>query len=84
MSEKAEVIVYSSTHCHYCGQVKNFLKENQVDFEERNIDLDETYAEELWNTGMRSVPVTVIGETNILGFNQTALSKALLTLKENS
>ncbi|MFD2613360.1 glutaredoxin family protein [Paenibacillus gansuensis] len=75
-----QVIVYSSTHCHYCGQLKHYLKENNVAFEERNIDTDEKFAEELWNTGMRSVPVTVIGETKILGFNQTQLNKALAAL----
>ncbi|WP_028559950.1 glutaredoxin family protein [Paenibacillus pinihumi] len=80
MSANANVIVYSSTHCQYCGQVKKYLNENNVQFEERNIDLDEKYAEELWNTGMRSVPVTVIGDKKILGFNQTQLNKALQEL----
>lgn len=77
MTEQAKAIVYSSTHCQYCAQVKKYLTEKGVVYEERNIDLDDKYAEELWNTGMRSVPVTVIGATKILGFNQTALNKAL-------
>ncbi|CAH8770296.1 glutaredoxin family protein [Paenibacillus dendritiformis] len=75
MDEK--VIVYTSTYCQYCSQVKKFLGERNVEFEERNIDKDEKYAEELWNTGMRSVPVTLIGETQILGFNQIQLNQAL-------
>lgn len=70
-------IVYTSTHCQYCKQVKSFLSEKGVSYEERNIDQDERYAEELWNTGMRSVPVTVIGGAHILGFNVTQLTKAL-------
>ncbi|MCY9516334.1 glutaredoxin family protein [Paenibacillus apiarius] len=77
MSANEKVIVYSSTHCQYCTQVKKFLNDKGVEFEERNIDKDETYAEELWNTGMRSVPVTVIGDAKILGFNQIQLNKAL-------
>ncbi|MBN2979975.1 glutaredoxin family protein [Cohnella algarum] len=75
------VIIYTSTHCVYCKKVKSFLAEQNVAFEERNIDLDEKYAEELWNSGMRSVPVTVIGERKILGFNQTELTRALEELK---
>ncbi|MFL1673710.1 glutaredoxin family protein [Paenibacillus dendritiformis] len=75
MDEK--VIVYTSTYCQYCSQVKKFLGERNVEFEERNIDKDEKYGEELWNTGMRSVPVTLIGETKILGFNQIQLNQAL-------
>ncbi|CAM3919753.1 glutaredoxin family protein [Cohnella lubricantis] len=70
-------IVYTSTHCQYCKQVKSFLSEKGVEYEERNIDQDERYAEELWNTGMRSVPVTVIGESKILGYNITQLNRAL-------
>ena len=72
-----KVIVYTSTYCQYCTQVKRFLCDRNVAFEERNIDQDEKYAEELWNTGMRAVPVTLIGETKILGFNQIQLNEAL-------
>lgn len=77
MTNHAPVIVYTSTTCHYCSQLKKYLKEQNVAYEERNIDLNDNYAEELWNTGMRSVPVTVIGDTKILGFNQIQLNKAL-------
>ncbi|WP_058302699.1 glutaredoxin family protein [Gorillibacterium timonense] len=77
MTEQVKAIVYSSTHCQYCAGVKKFLTDKGVAYEERNIDLNDAFAEELWNTGMRSVPVTVIGDTKILGFNQTALNKAL-------
>lgn len=77
MSEAKKAIVYTSTYCQYCSQVKNYLGENSVEYEERNVDKDEKYAEELWNTGLRSVPVTIIGEEKIVGFNKTKLDKAL-------
>lgn len=72
-----KAIVYSSTHCTYCKQLKAYLEEQQVEFEERNIDLDEQYANELRALGMSSVPVTVIGGTTILGMNPTRIKKAL-------
>ena len=81
MSNASQAIIYTSTTCNYCKQVKSFLSERGVAFEERNVDLDEKYAEELWNTGMRSVPVTVIGDFKILGFNQTQLNKAVAELQ---
>ncbi|MBB6731323.1 glutaredoxin family protein [Cohnella zeiphila] len=80
MSESAAAIVYTSTYCNYCRQVKSYLNERGVAYEERNIDENEAFAEELWNTGLRSVPVTVIGETKILGFNQTQLARAVSEL----
>lgn len=81
MLQPTDVIVYSSTHCQYCARLKSYLKDQNIAYEERNVDLNDKYAEELWNTGMRSVPVTVIGETKILGFNPTQLQKALAHLQ---
>ncbi|MBM7564935.1 glutaredoxin family protein [Paenibacillus sacheonensis] len=77
MSTTNPVIIYTSTHCNYCKQVKSFLSDRGVTYEERNIDLNDQYGEELWNTGLRSVPVTVVGERSILGFNQVELNRAL-------
>jgi glutaredoxin len=79
MSNPASVkaIVYSSTHCTYCKQLKAYLTELNIDFEERNIDTDEKYAQELQALGMSSVPVTVIGNSTILGLNPTRIKKAL-------
>ncbi|MFD0869352.1 Glutaredoxin-like protein nrdH [Chlamydia abortus] len=72
-----KVIVYTSTYCPACTRVKHFLNEQGVDFEERNVDKDEKYAEDLLNAGIRAVPVTVVGAEKIVGFNQSALSKVL-------
>ncbi|WP_412101860.1 glutaredoxin family protein, partial [Paenibacillus larvae] len=74
---KPNVIVYSSTHCTYCNQVKQFLDSKGVVFEERNVDTNERFAGELYNMGMRSVPVTVIGSKKIVGMNPTAIGQAL-------
>lgn len=73
--EKA--IVYTSTHCPHCKQVKSFLNDKGIEFEERNIELEEKYAEEAWNMGVRAVPVTLIGEHKIMGMNMTQFNKAL-------
>ncbi|AEI42151.1 glutaredoxin family protein [Paenibacillus mucilaginosus] len=71
------VIVYSNVNCPFCEQVKGFLKEQGVDFEERNIAHNDQYFDELTGMGFQSVPVTVIGEHKILGMNTTRLKKAL-------
>lgn len=74
---KPNVIVYSSTYCTYCNQVKQFLGNKRVVFEERSVDTNERFAEELYNMGMRSVPVTVIGSRKIVGMNPAAIGQAL-------
>ncbi|MDF2724961.1 MAG: NrdH-redoxin [Paenibacillus sp.] len=73
----SEAIVYSSTNCHYCKQLKQYLSDQQIPYEERNIDTSAEYAAQLQAMGLMSVPVTVIGETHILGLNPTRIKKAL-------
>ncbi|MDD9266150.1 glutaredoxin family protein [Paenibacillus sp. GCM10023248] len=73
----SNVIVYSSTNCPYCQQLKKYLTDQQVAYEERNIDLNDQYGQELHDMGLMSLPVTVIGEHKILGLNVTKLKKAL-------
>ncbi|MBO9604538.1 MAG: glutaredoxin family protein [Paenibacillaceae bacterium] len=79
-STTATAIVYSSTHCTYCKQLKQYLTDQGVAYEERNIDDNEQNARELQALGMSSVPVTVIGGMTILGMNPTRIKKALQTL----
>ncbi|GIP38037.1 hypothetical protein J31TS4_13170 [Paenibacillus sp. J31TS4] len=77
MSETQEVTVYSRNHCPYCDQVKKYLQTNNIEYVEKNVELNEAFAEELWNMGMQSVPVTVIGENKILGMNVTKFKQVL-------
>lgn len=72
-------IVYTSTNCPHCRQVKSFLSEKGVSYEERNIEQNEEFAQQIWDMGMRAVPITVIGEFKIVGMNKTQLNKALAT-----
>ncbi|MCB1219785.1 MAG: glutaredoxin family protein [Planctomycetales bacterium] len=43
----AEVIVYSADWCGDCVRAKNFLREHNIPFEERNIMMDAKLAEEV-------------------------------------
>lgn len=80
----AQAIVYSQNHCPYCAQLKSYLQEQGIDYEERNIEENPEYGEELIRLGIQSVPVTVIGETTILGLNPTRIKKALAALAAES
>ncbi|MGO0062513.1 glutaredoxin family protein [Brevibacillus fluminis] len=68
-------IVYTSSTCTYCKQVKAFLESQNIAFEERNIDENQAYFDELSRMGMMSVPVTVIGGKQVLGFNPARIQK---------
>ncbi|MGE5704996.1 MAG: glutaredoxin family protein [Clostridia bacterium] len=70
-----KAIVYTSTTCTYCKQVKAFLDSQSIAYEERNIDENQAYFDELSQMGMMSVPVTVIGSKQVLGFNPARIQK---------
>ncbi|MXO77615.1 glutaredoxin family protein [Paenibacillus sp. OT2-17] len=73
--EKA--IVYTSTNCPHCRQVKSYLSEKGVEYEERNIETNEAFAQEVWDMGIRAVPLTLIGEERISGMNKIKFEKVL-------
>ena len=57
--------------------VKEFLSREGHPFETKNIEEDDAAYDELMKLGARSVPVTVIGEQVVTGFDQVRLREAL-------
>lgn len=72
-----KVILYTSTNCPHCRQVKGYLADKGIEFEERNIEQNDEYAQQVWDMGVRAVPLTVIGENRVLGMNTTQFEKFL-------
>ena len=72
------VIVYSTNSCPWCVKAKDFLKQNNVKYEERNAQENPKYAEELFEkSGGGSVPVLDINGTIIIGFNPKKIKDTL-------
>jgi len=57
--------------------VKEFLSREGHPFDVKNIEEDDAAYDELMKLGARSVPVTVIGDTVVTGFDQARLREAL-------
>ncbi|MAG45655.1 MAG: NrdH-redoxin [Nanoarchaeota archaeon] len=80
-----KVKVYTSTTCGYCNVLKDFLKKHKIEFEEIDVNKDETATKEMVEkTGTRGVPVTVIDnnfDKAIIGFDEAKL-KGQLKLNE--
>ena len=72
-----KVLVYTSETCPYCVAAKEFLAENNVEFEERNVTSSEKARNELIEKGYRGVPVIVVGEEEIVGFDKNKLTSLL-------
>jgi len=73
-----KVIVYSTPACPYCIIVKNFLKKNNIQFEEIDISKDEQKKKEMIEkSGQMSVPVTEIDGRVIVGYKLDEIKEAL-------
>jgi glutaredoxin len=59
----------------FCGKVKEFLPQNNIDFTDRNIAADELALAELEKLGYLTTPVTVINGEVIVGFDRDKLQK---------
>ena len=74
----AKTIVYSTETCPWCTVAKDFLKENNIEFEAKDVAEDEAAKGELMQkSGQMAVPVLDIDGTIIVGFDKDAISKAL-------
>ncbi|WP_394237117.1 glutaredoxin family protein [Niallia oryzisoli] len=63
------VIVYTMDDCVECSVVKQMLTAEGIPFEARNITNSEEYKKEVEKYGFLGVPVTVVGERAVKGFN---------------
>ena len=77
-----EVKVYSTPTCPWCDKVKDFLKENNVEFENIDVSEDQEAADEMIEkSGQMGVPVISIKKNDkehiLVGFNEEKLREIL-------
>ena len=62
--------------------MKEFLSRNGRPFVARNVDEDDAAYRELTALGYRTVPLTIIGDRAIKGFDEAALRQAIAAASE--
>lgn len=73
-----KVKIYTTPTCGYCHMAKQYLNERNISYEEFNVALDREAAEQMLNlTGQMGVPVIVVNNEVIIGFNRTKLDQLL-------
>jgi len=74
----AKVTVYSTTTCPWCVKAKEFLKQNKIKFEDKNVAEDDKARNEMIKkTGQMGVPVIDINGEIIIGFDVERIKEAL-------
>ncbi|EHI97102.1 glutaredoxin-like protein, YruB-family [Clostridium sp. DL-VIII] len=70
--------VYTTNSCPWCIKVKNYLKSENLEFEELNVqDNMEAREEMIKKSNQMGVPVLDINDDIIVGFDKPAILKAL-------
>lgn len=72
-----EVTIYTANACIYCLKAKNYLEKKNIKYEEKNVQLDSNAREELLSMGYRTVPVILLGEEEVVGFDKQKIDKIL-------
>ena len=72
------VKIYSTPTCPYCIRAKQFLKDNNIDFDDIDVSADQSKADEMIEkSGQMGVPVLDINGEIIIGFDKGKIKKAL-------
>jgi glutaredoxin 3 len=72
------VTIYSTPTCHFCQMTKDFLKEKGIGYTEHNVAQDLAKRQEMiQKSGQMGVPVIVVGDEMIIGFDKERLASTL-------
>lgn len=66
-----KVVIYTSNTCTYCDLAKEYFKENEISYEEKNTS-DPVFRKELLSIGVRSVPTIFVDDKFVVGFDEGA------------
>ncbi len=76
------VTIYSTPSCHFCHMAKDFFKEKNVEFQDFDVSADQEKRKEMIEkSGQMGVPVIIIGNQLIVGFNKPKIVE-ILGIKE--
>lgn len=73
-----KVRIYSTPTCPYCSRAKQFLKENNVEYEDIDVSANQDKVQEMFQkSGQMGVPVLEIGNEIIVGFDKEKIKQSL-------
>ena len=73
-----KVMVYSTPTCPYCVRAKQYLKDNDIAFEDIDVSTNEEKAQEMIKmSGQMGVPVVEIDGEIVIGFDKDKIKRLL-------
>lgn len=78
MESQPRVVVFSTPACSWCRTLKQYLKKHDIRFKDIDVSRDNAGAGDMVRrTGQQGVPVTLINNKAIVGFNKAEINKLL-------
>ena len=72
------IIIYSTPTCHFCHMAKDYFRENNVSYTDYDVASDlEKRKEMIEKTGQMGVPVILIDDEQIVGFDKARIASLL-------
>lgn len=72
-----KIKIYTSNTCSHCSAAKEYLKEKELTYEERNVSTDPSAKKELIGMGYMGVPIIIVDDDVVEGFNKNKLDEIL-------
>lgn len=64
--------LYSTSRCGYCKKAKAFMRANNIQYREYNIERNSSAKQRYNKMGAKAVPFLVLGEETLQGFSKTS------------
>lgn len=75
---QAKVIMFSTPTCSFCNTAKRYFRENKIHFTDVDVSKDQKAAIDMQRrTGQTGVPVILINNRPIVGFDKNKIDKML-------
>lgn len=76
-NKQARVIVYSTSWCGVCVKAKNWLKANNIAFQEYDVETSERGRRDYKQLKGRGVPIILVGQQRMNGFSPSHMRQML-------
>lgn len=72
-----QINIYTTTTCPVCHEAMEYFDEKSIPYTEHNVSNDPEARKELMKKGFRAVPVIMVGDKTLVGFDKEEVEAAL-------
>ena len=76
--KRLKVVIFTTPTCSWCRATKRYLREHNIRFHEVDVSRDQSGLRDMVRrTGQSGVPVTLVNNRPVIGFDRPKLDKLL-------